>query len=467
MPRPSWAGWSPGGRPPAPVDAVGRGDGAYDDAAWLVPLLLLFVAKGVLLVAMVGPFTGHDEVDHFWYVARLAEGNGLGVVGEVDLPEAATPYAAYVADFPTNAEVIQPPLYHALLVPLYLLGPDRPEERLVLLRLVSIPIGAAVVWVAYRTARLLFPEDSAVRAGMPIFVALQPQLGFEAAIVNHDVLLILIVSLVVHLTLRELRDGPARRRQWGIGLLGGAGLWIKASYGLLLPIVAVGLLLGWRNRGERPADLVASGWRSLALPLLMASPWFLRSFLLYGDPTGTGRLRDIPGFGDQAQTYRQMIASGPFWRQMLADFWGNFGWRQVPLDPDLFRVVWVLWGIAVAGWGVLGIRSWVARRWGERRRWTAFQRQGVGLLIGTVGVFGFGVLYVGTVQFTQARFAFPAMVGVALMTVHGAGAWFPDRWRPVLIPLMTAALMALNTIILLRFLVPFYVGPGGGAAVGP
>ena len=52
----------------------------------MAPLLLLFVIKGLLLVAIVGPFTGHDEVDHYYYVARLAHGNGLGVVGKVALP---------------------------------------------------------------------------------------------------------------------------------------------------------------------------------------------------------------------------------------------------------------------------------------------------------------------------------------------------------------------------------------------
>ena len=35
------------------------------DRGWLLPLCFLFVLKGALLVFAVGPFTGHDEVDHF------------------------------------------------------------------------------------------------------------------------------------------------------------------------------------------------------------------------------------------------------------------------------------------------------------------------------------------------------------------------------------------------------------------
>src|SRR5262245_45436640 len=110
------------------------------DRRWLTPLLVVFVLKGLLLVAVIGPFTGHDEVDHFYYVARLAHGDGLGVVGKVDLPPQAAPYRAYVADFPHNAEVIQPPLYHVLLVPLYWLAPGGDENRLYVLRLASVAL---------------------------------------------------------------------------------------------------------------------------------------------------------------------------------------------------------------------------------------------------------------------------------------------------------------------------------------
>ena len=84
-----------------PAGATRRGD-----AGWLVPLLLFFLIKQLLLVATIGPFTGHDEVDHYFYIARLAAGAGLGEVGEVELPEEAASYALYVADYPSYAELI-------------------------------------------------------------------------------------------------------------------------------------------------------------------------------------------------------------------------------------------------------------------------------------------------------------------------------------------------------------------------
>ncbi|MGH2456685.1 MAG: ArnT family glycosyltransferase [Candidatus Limnocylindria bacterium] len=443
--------------------------GPAADSGWLVPLVVLFLVKGVLLVAMVGPFTGHDEVDHFFYVARLAAGEGLGVVGEVELPAAAAPYESYVADYPSNAEVIQPPLYHLLLTPLYLAAPGGTETRLYALRLASVPIGAAVVLLAYATARLLFPADIFMRAGVPLFVALQPQLAFEAAIVNHDILLIAIVSLVVYLTLRGVRDGFSPGLQWGIGLAAAAGLWTKASFGLVLPVVAAGVVLRWRAEAASWRDLGASLARAVLVPLVLAMPWFARSFVLYGDPTGAERLRGIPGFGDQARGYGEMIRDPVFWRQLLEDFWGNYGWRQVPIDPTLARLVWIVWAVAAAGLVVGVLRALVARR---RRPGPALnpvpvQGDGVLLLGLSIIMFGYGVLYVGTIQFTQARFAFPAMIGFGTLTMLGVAGWLPARARPALLPVVVALLMALNVVVALRFLLPFYYGPGGGAAVAP
>jgi len=452
----------------SPVPATWRTDGR-----WLVPLLIFFVLKQLLLVAIIGPFRGHDEVDHYFYIARLAAGDGLGEVGEVELPEAAAPYARYVADYPNNAEVIQPPLYHGLLALLHLALPGDTLAKLYALRLVSVLIGVAVVWIAYLTARLLFPRDPLVRVGVPIFVALQPQVSFEAAIVNHDILLILLFSLVMYVLLRGLRDGLSRRGKVAVGLLAGAGLWTKASFGLALPVIAVGVFLAWRNSRRTVRDLLGDWLLTCGLPVLLAAPWFVRSFLLYGDPTGAQRLREIPEYGDQAQGWWEMLSAAAFWRDRLHDFWGNYGWRLIPFDLFDYRVVGWLWALA---W--LGLRGLMARglglaiarrlgRGGGSPAFTPFQRRGL-LLVGlSVVLLLSGVVYVGTIQFTQSRFIFPAMIGIATLTLVGIDRWLPARARVLGVPVLLVALMALNAIVALRYLIPYYYGPGGGAAIGP
>lgn len=432
------------------------------DRGWLVPLIALFTVKQLLLLAIIGPFSGHDEVDHFWYIARLGDGHGLGVVGEVSLPPETQPYRRYVADYPSNAEVIQPPLYHLLLAPVERLVPGSSVTKLYALRSLSVVFGALVVWLAYLTARLLFPASPLIRAGVPVFVAFQPQFSFEAAIVNHDILLILLVSVSIYLALLGLRDGLDHRRLLLLGLVGGAGLWTKVSFGLVLPVIALGVIFTWWDRREPLRVLAADLARSIGLALFLITPWFARSLWLYGDPTGASRLHEIPTFGDQAQSYSDMLWSVTFWRQMLEDFWGNYGWRQIPFDPVMFRVVWIAWGVALLGLVPLFVRGRILRG-RSRSRLSRFQRRGLLLLLLSMLLLIFGVLYVGTIQFTQARFAFPAMIAFAVLTLLGISGWLPERLQAPAVPVVLLLLVLLNTIVTLRFILPFYYGAGGPA----
>lgn len=435
------------------------------DRRWLTPLLVLFVVKGLLLVAIIGPFTGHDEVDHFYYVARLAQGEGLGVVGQVQLPPQAAPYRAYVANFPNNAEVIQPPLYHLLVVPLYWLTPGDDENRLYVMRIASLVIGTCVVWLAYLTARLVFPGEFWMRAGVPLAVAMQPQFAFEAVIVNHDILVIALSTLLLYLLLRWYPTGYSARRLTWLGLIGGAGLWTKSSFGLSLPVVAVAIALSWWQRRGKREELVAALARSCGLALLIATPWFLRSLWYYGDPTGARRLHEIPDYGAQASSLRAMIFSVEFWRGRLDDFWGNYGWRLVPFDPRVYNTVYLVWAVAGIGLAALAVKEAVAR---VRRRpslLSPFQWTAIGLLALWIVLVVAGVLYVGTVQFTQSRFAFPAMVAFAVLSLLGFAQLVPRRVQPTLAPTLFVLLMALNAITAVRFLIPYYYGASGATVL--
>jgi 4-amino-4-deoxy-L-arabinose transferase-like glycosyltransferase len=381
------------------------------------------------------------------------------------LPETTERYREYVADYPTNAEVIQPPLYHALLAPLYRLAPDPTLSKLFLLRLVAVPLGVLVVWLAYLTARLLFPEDLLMRAGTPIFVAFHPQVSFEAAIVNHDILVIALFSLTLYALLRWLRDGLTKRRELALGVLGACGLWTKASFGLMLPVVALAMVFAWRD-GAWPVRRLVGAWvRTIALPLVLVAPWFARSFYLYGDPTGASRLRDI--YGDQASSYWAMISDLGFWRGRLEDFWGNYGWRLIPFDPEIYRTIWVVWTIAGAGLLLLLGRSLVRRVRPSDGGFTRFQRRGVTLMAVSIAFLLYGVLYVGTIQFTQSRFVFPGIVAFGVLTMLGLGAWLPARLRPIAVPVLAALLILLNVVTTLRFLIPYYYGTEGGALILP
>ena len=464
-----------GGRPRFRASAAALATG---EVGFLSALLVFFVIKQILLVYLIGPFLGHDEVDHFFYIQRLASGDGLGVVGNVELPAYAQPYQRFVADYPLNSEVIQPPLYHYALALLGRVSGLGTLASLYEFRLVSVVLGAMVVAVSWLIARQIFPEDRAIPAGCALFVALQPQFSFEAAIVNHDILLILLVTLVCYLVFGGMATGFGWRRSLALGLIGAAGMWTKVNFGLILPVIAVGLLLEagfrWRasSRRLRPVlvrHLLVNGALAIALPLVAILPWFIRNLHLYGDPTGATRLQQVSDYGLSASTYREMIFSASHWRGLLDDFWGNFGWREIPLDHGLDITIYLVWLVAGLGAVALVLRQAAALLL-RRPHWrvvNSYQTMCLGLSLLTIVLMVFGVLYVGTLQFTQARFAFPAMFAFGLFTVLGFMAWLPARWRWIVPPLLLVAMIVLNLDITLRFLIPYFVGPGGGALIEP
>lgn len=469
--------WPPRARNPlarAARDTEGANRIALLDRAWLRPLLICFVVKQLLLITLFAPFTGHDEVDHYWYIARLGSGDGLGVVGEVLLPAETRPWRGYVADYPTNAEVIQPPLYHALLAPIWRLTPGDAIDKLYVLRLYSVLLGTATVWIAYRTACLLFPESPFLRSGVPIFVAFQPQLAFEAAIVNHDVQVIFLFSLLVLLLLEGMQRGFSTGREVAIGLVTAAGLWTKVSFGLGIPVILLAIGWWWWDRrrcwGDRLWSLYWLGgslFLTIGLPLLSMAPWFLRSFWLYGDPTGSQRLREIQEFDETASSYHDMVTSSGFWHERLTDFWSNYGWRNIPFDPLFDGTIWFVWAICGVCLLLLVLREVLARplrlqRLVDRRQW-----RGLAVVTLSVLMLAYGVLYVGTIQFTQSRFIFPAMIGIAILSLLGIDRLLPARFRAGATPVLLGLLILLNVLSMVRFVIPFYYGPGGGGVLLP
>lgn len=430
---------------------------------WLGPLLLFFVAKQLLLVFFFAPFTGHDEVDHFDYVRRLAAGDGLGVVGEVSLNPDLAPWQDYVADFPHNAEVIQPPLYHLLMVPLAWVSPWEAADEVVLIRLASALFGTGVIALTVAIALRFWPARPDIAAGAAVFIALQPQFGFEAAIVNHDMLLIFWVTLAVLLML-PTPDGLPRtdRRTLVVAVVVGAGIWTKTSALFALPVLALGVLWGLFNQVDSRNRVLRHLVILVGVAVALATPWFLRSLWLYGDPTGVTRLSRVSDYGDSASTLPAMIQSVPFWRGRFEDFWGNFGWRLIPLEPATYRVIALLWAVCGVGLAVVVYRSLRSQRAAGAAGWGMLSTYLPAIvLLAWIASFVAAMLAVGTVQFTQARFLFPAMPAIAILSAVGASGLVPTNWRRGVPAVLAMVMVAINLWIFLQAVVPFYTGSGG------
>ncbi len=208
---------------------------------FIVLLLAVFTGKQIFSVAAFYPFSGHDELAHYSYIRTLATEARLPVLpdlqewrGELsggqppptdELPGELYTYCRFALDwfcepenvrwrenpprivtvpgygyYPSGYQYVanHPPLYYALMSPVYLLSRGASVEvQQYLLRLAAIPFGLLTVYAAFRTVRLLFPNDWFMLVTVPAFVAFQPQISYEAAMVNNDIVAIALFSLLI------------------------------------------------------------------------------------------------------------------------------------------------------------------------------------------------------------------------------------------------------------------------------
>src|SRR5690606_16715435 len=194
------------------------------------------------------PYSGHDEIAHISYVRVLSEEGRLPVIPDLDewrlaresggdtsfdeIPDEYYPWAGHFTtpdwlrqqlQTPREAEgedgsgwypsgwiytANHPPLYYLWLTPVEKLTNDlTSEQQSYFFRLATIPFGLGTVVFAWLAARAMIRNDLFLRLLIPAFVAMQPQIAYEASIVNNDIVAIMFCSGMFWLLIEGLKRG--------------------------------------------------------------------------------------------------------------------------------------------------------------------------------------------------------------------------------------------------------------------
>ena len=351
-------------------------------------------------------------------VSRQVTGT-LELVGVADGPErlgAPAPprpsFGAVAADEPsgTTQQMVQhPPLYYELIGRAgALLLPDEIafDTEVTVLRLLSALLMLPVLFLAWRTARQLVDDRSAVVAA--VLVAGVPQLAHIGASVNNDTLLVLLSSAMAPLLVRIARGEGSMRLVVAAGALGGLACLTK-GFGFFTPLwLVVAVVVGRR-------DVVRRCAASLAALFVAGGWWIVRNVVVEGavQPSGFGYPDPPPGFEVDIDWW-----AGFFWGRFNGRFW--FEPDAVPRSsPPVAQ--WLT--VAVAVLAVMGaVVLW--------RR----SRVGVAATLALPPVVLFGLTAAGAFNYYRSvgspwgisgRYVFPAVVAVAvLVAVAVAG----RRW---------------------------------------
>lgn len=476
---------------------------------WL--LLLLFLAKGVIFTFVFPPFSGHDEVAHYAYLKVMVEEGRLPVIPDpvkfdadyrnsVDtdidvIPAYFAKYQQYITQdwYKSETGIIptvqylgeylpsgwiytanHPPLYYLLVAPVYkLMDAQDQEARLYALRLAGIAFGLLTVLFAYLTVRRLFPGEPFLAITVPTLVAFQPQIAYESAMLNNDILAIATTSACIYLIVVGLQNRFTVGLCSWLGLALGLALLSKTTAVIVMPVIAIAIILrlGWKN----VVEWLPKGGLILAITAMLAAPWYAYMLNTYGSVSALLRVQTLQWWNnrDKTPTIMGQLTDRDFAWMRWRETWGEFGWRLIPLGETMLRVLFVIFIVTVVGamtWFVLvGLFRTKVRKqsFGRIRRLvantdpiitvTSWQVIGVLAMVVTCGIAYFAVLQFGiNFKLTQARYYFPAINAAAIIIMLGIRMLTPTRFLPWVQTAVFVGLFWLNVLILSTYVVPYW-----------
>jgi len=352
-----------------------------------------------------------DESAHFQYVAYVAHHWRLPI------------FEGYEG---VGYEAHQPPLYYFLAgLAYHLVGGEGKGVRLF-----STLCSAGVVWLAWLTARRLFPDNVWIGLSAMALVAFLPMhLAIGSAVGNDSLTNLLFAWVLYAFAVPPKTSAPVDGVRFGVLL--GLALLTKATALILIPLVAMGLALRYKGALKQMAGAIGlTGLTASAL----AGWWFVRNALLYDAPllqktflsvfAGTAKAQDFFAQGVSGWEYARLVADWTF-----RSFWFAYGTPQTArIGLPNFLPDSVYWGLMA--WCVLAGVGLIRHGRQQKIKGASWESQWFilgAVLIGLVLV-SF-VLFVRVFFQAQGRYFYPALVPIALFLVRGWDGLFPPSLR--------------------------------------
>lgn len=330
-------------------------------------------------------------------------------------------------------------------------------------RLLSVLLGAITVWAAWQLGRECFVDRPEIGLLAAVFLATLPGFLIISGALNNDNAAGALGSLALVIMARMIWRGASLARSLGLGLVFGLGLLSKVGTLALWPLAALAAAAAfWPQRRQGRAWLAWLGrlvviW---GLGVLIASPWLLRNWRLYGDPLGWDLVRATVDRRTTPLAFADLLWLG---RGLFGYFWGRFGAiGQVRLPSWAYLLALVFSLFLLAGIGVFfsrrrraGLRLSVA----DHRFAFSLALLALAPLLVVASIIQYSTIALGT---DQARLMWPAVAAIAVWAGVGLAGWaglLHPRRRRRLLAVYIAAMAAYGLAGVLLVVRPAFAPP--------
>jgi len=301
-----------------------------------------------------------------------------------------------------------------------------------IIRSINILFGAGVVFLTWRTGKLIWPRRPAISLVAPALVAFNPMFLYMSGAINNDIIAAFSGSLIVVTCMYLLMNPQKLGWRWAITLGFCLGIALLSKFNLAAMIVLVLLLVTWvvwiaqftenyqasgiADSGPLPVPRVKFSrlWRWIRIvslifitAFIICGWWFIRNEILYGEPTGFQEVTELWGARDPSTSFGLAWSELPYaWTTL----WGRFGFGQIPLPQVIYSVLGLVMIAGTAG-TVFGFIRYTARN----------ERIALLFLTANVGLF-FLVLFnymLVSPAGPNGRFFFPALSSMMLIITYG------------------------------------------------
>jgi hypothetical protein len=448
-------------------------------AAWICALIAFLNASAWSIITP--PFQGRDEIDHFAYIAHLAEQHSLphSLSGPPNYPTEEklvleglnywqvrfTPYTPSISSVAQQQALTsdvnagdalygaeggnassEPPLFYVLQLVPYEIGSGNVLVQLQLMRLLSALIGGITVLLTFLFLRELLPSVPWAATIGALCVALQPQFAFVSGSLNPSVLLYALSAAVFLCLARGFRRRLSARLAVALGATIAAGFITYFSF----IGVAVGALIALailatrdarsRGRGALLAPALATGISVAPVAAYVVRNALVGSSLSGATSTVGGAINLQSLFHEVSYIWEMYLPRLPGMTRYFAgistwkDIWfdrsvGLYGWMDTMLPPwvDNLALILAVGVLALCGREMLINRASLRARLPELAGYAA-------IAIGLLTMLGI-TSYVSDVinhelAYGESRYLLPLLPllgAVVALAIRGAG----RRWMPV------------------------------------